>query len=350
MFDVGCVRSLPRPFGGPIGLALIVLLAGTWARAEAPAPATRPTRGPVARAAASSPRNLQDLKAVKKQVEEVVKKATPATVGVLVGGSQGSGVIVSKDGYVLTAGHVAGEPGKDVLLVLPDGKRIKAKTLGVNRGIDSGMIRITQDAPEGGWPFVETGKSADLKPGQWVVSLGHPGGYQKGRPPVVRLGRVLTVTNSLVGSDCTLVGGDSGGPLFDLDGHLVGIHSRIGPSTLANIHVPVDTFTDTWDRLAKGEAWGDRSASSPAARCSASTATPADKGFKVATVTPDSPAAKAGLKVDDVITKMDGKPVAGLQGLADAIVRHKAGDKVKLEVLRGKERVELKATLAKRPE
>ncbi len=69
------------------------------------------------------------------------------------------GVIVSKDGYVLTAGHVSGPANRDVAVVFPDGKTVKGKTLGGNHGIDSGMIKITD---EGEWPFVEMGKSAGV--------------------------------------------------------------------------------------------------------------------------------------------------------------------------------------------
>src|SRR5262249_42222176 len=154
---------------------------------------------------------------------------------------------------VLTAGHVSGTPNREAMLVLADGRRVKAKTLGNNRGIDSGMMKITT---EGKYPFVPLGNSTDLKKGQWVITVGHPGGYNPNRSPVVRVGRVLNRTNGYIESDCTLVGGDSGGPLFDMQGNLVGIHSRIGWNITDNVHVPVDTYRDTWDRLAKAESWG----------------------------------------------------------------------------------------------
>src|SRR5207237_1038368 len=83
-----------------------------------------------------------------------------------------------------------------------------------------------------------------------------PGGYQEKRTPVLRLGRVLNASEKSVTTDCTLVGGDSGGPLFDLDGKVIGIHSRIGPSIAFNVHVPVSTYADTWERLAASETWG----------------------------------------------------------------------------------------------
>lgn len=207
------------------------------------------------------PGSLDELRALEKQVAKVLDKVVPCTVGVRVGNGQGSGVMVSADGYVLTAGHVSGEPGKDAVVILPSGKQLKAKTMGRNSGIDSGLIKISDAGP---YPFVDMGKSADLTRGQWVVAVGHPGGFRPNRTPVVRLGRVLFVNPVVVRTDCALVGGDSGGPLFDLDGRVVGIHSRIGSGSITeNLHVPVDTYRESWDRLVAAESWGGRLGQAP---------------------------------------------------------------------------------------
>src|SRR5581483_8927426 len=135
------------------------------------------------------PENVQDLRAIQERVKKVMAKVTPATVGIRIGHAAGSGVIINKDGYVLTAGHISGEPDRDAVVILPDGRQLKGKTLGANVSIDSGMIRITD---EGEWPFVEMGDSSKLKEGAWCLALGHPEGFRKGRTPVLRLGRVLT--------------------------------------------------------------------------------------------------------------------------------------------------------------
>src|SRR5437879_2436455 len=87
------------------------------------------------------PANLAEIKDLQKKVQEVTKKVIPTVVGVQIGGASGSGVIVTEDGYVLTAGHVSGKPGQDAMLILPDGTRKKGKSLGQNKGIDSGMIK-----------------------------------------------------------------------------------------------------------------------------------------------------------------------------------------------------------------
>jgi len=264
-------------------------------------PATKPSKplslAATAKPISASPESISELKAIEQRVEEVTRTVMPAVVGITVGSGQGSGVIVSPDGYVLTAAHVSGEANIDISLTMPDGRRVKAKTLGLNKGIDSGLCKITEP---GEWPYCEIGKSGDLKKGQWVLALGHPGGYRRDRPPVLRLGRILSSTgpNDFIMTDCTLVGGDSGGPLFDLDGKVVGIHSRIGPSTLNNMHVPADTYTQTWDRLAKGELWGERFAfiSSRGPMLGLGGESMEGGGAKITTVAPDGPAAKAGMK------------------------------------------------------
>jgi len=200
----------------------------------------------------AAPKDVGELRALEARVQEVVEQVLPATVGVQIGHARGSGVIVSPDGYVMTAGHVVGKPGQSVTFILPDGKTVKGKTLGLFKNADAGLMKIED---KGEWPYVEKGHSADLRPGQWCVAVGHPLGYQKGRPPVVRVGRVLRARDNAIQTDCPLVGGDSGGPLFDLEGRVIGINSRIGGGMHMNYHVSVDVFHDVWDRLAKGDAW-----------------------------------------------------------------------------------------------
>jgi serine protease Do len=293
-----------------------------------------------------APENVDDLKAIQAQVQEVLRKVVPCTVAVRVGPASGSGVIIRADGYVLTAGHVSGQPDRDVTLILADGRRVKGKTLGANRDIDSGLIKITE---EGTWPFAEMGASADLKPGQWCVATGHPGGYRTGRTPVVRLGRVLNVSDQVVQSDCALVGGDSGGPLFDLHGRVIGIHSRIGGPITANLHVPVNTYRDTWDRLAKAELWGNRFGGRGSGEASLGLRLDREgKDCRVTRVVPGTPADRAGFKVDDVITKFDSQKVASSEDLGGLIRRKRPGDEVAVEVRRGQEVVTLKLVFGQR--
>jgi serine protease Do len=339
--------ALFRAFSSrPLGFAVLVL-AGLGA---APPPVReQPLPAAVTR---SAPEGLADLLAIEKQVKTVLKKVMPAVVGLRIGPAAGSGVIVSPDGYVLTAGHVSGTPGRDVLLLLPDGRRVRGKTLGGNRSIDSGMIKITD---KGTWPFVRLGDSAKLKRGQWCVTLGHPGGYKPGRTPVVRVGRILYATPTVIRSDCTLVGGDSGGPLFDMHGRLIGIHSRIGIRIDENVHVPVNTYKETWDRLARSETWGGmfsffggRGRAARGAWLGVALDTDAE-GCKVAEVTEGGPADKAGLKEGDVITRLDDREVTSSAELVKLLARKRPRDKVVLRVQRGKESVKIEVVLGRRP-
>lgn len=343
-------------------LALPVLSPVAPARAQESSPATKPAEklekpekaseaadGPEARLkrifdGEQVPEALEDLLAMQARIREIAERVIPCTVGVRVGGSQGSGVIVSKDGYVMTAGHVVSRPGLDVTLLLHDGRRVKGKTLGANYGIDSGLIKISADEE---WPFVEMGDSASLKRGQWCLSTGHPGGFQEGRSAPLRVGRVLRSSESAVSTDCTLVGGDSGGPLFDMEGRVIGIHSRIGAALTGNIHVPVGTYKETWDRLAKSEAWGrgGRSAGGPFVGVQRD---PDSEAAKIAVVVEGSPAENAGIRVGDVIVALDDKEISTFQELVDEVRKHKPKDKVKIVVQRGEEKLDLELVIGTR--
>ncbi len=192
---------------------------------------------------------------LERQQEKVASEITKVTVNVQQGLAQGSGVIITPDGYVFTAAHVAGKPGKEATITLSDGRKVRARTLGSNRDMDAGLLQIIERTGRP-WPHASLGSSADLKPGQWVIASGHPGGWIEDRGAVIRVGRVLQKMNSTLVTDCALIGGDSGGPLFDLNGRLIGIHSRIGTETVDNMHVPIDVYRTHWDRMAASQAWG----------------------------------------------------------------------------------------------
>jgi len=289
--------------------------------------------------AKSVPTTKEDLVTIQAAIQQATKKAMPATVGISIGGTFGSGVVVTEDGYVLTAGHVAARPNQNATVIFPDGKRVRAKTLGMNYDMDSGMLKIVE---EGKYPHVEMGRSKDLKLGQWCITLGHPGGIQRNRPPVLRAGRILFIRDDAIMSDCTLMGGDSGGPLLDTNGRVIGIHSRISEEIIDNYHVPIDTFRDTWDRLAKGEAWGGP-VRGPILGINGQDDA---NGCRITAVYTGSPADGAGLKNDDVIMQFAGQDVKGLLSLQVMIAQRKVGDEVTLKVRRGTETLELKAKLS----
>jgi serine protease Do len=281
------------------------------------------------------------MEAVTKRLSQQVMKYT---VGVRVGPAQGSGVIVTREGHVLTAAHVAGAPGRPVTFTLNDGSRVKGKSLGVFFDMDAGLLQITDKGP---WQPAPVGDSKGLKIGQWCLGTGHPGGYQRGRNAVVRLGRILRIDDDGITTDCTLVGGDSGGPLFDMEGHVIGIHSRIGNSLTANVHVPISTYRDNWDRLVKGDVWG----SQPGVAPFIGVVGDRDPNVaRIAQVTAGTPAEQAGIAVGDVVTRFDGQAIDNFGSLSRAVRNKQPGERVAIEVLRGGQTVRLQLTIGAREE
>jgi S1-C subfamily serine protease len=291
-----------------------------------------------------NPLGIADLRAMQSHVQKLTEQLNKATVGVQVGNAQGSGVIITKDGYVLTAAHVAGKPNKEVDFFLADGRALKGKTLGLNRTMDAGLMKITDP---GEYPFAEMGVSDGLKEGQWCLATGHPGGYQSDRGIVLRLGRVLLLDRQAITTDCTLVGGDSGGPLFDMQGRVIGINSRIAGSIEANMHVPVSTYRDkeTWDRLNKGDAWGHYPGQEPYIGVRGEQGS---TNAKVASVVPDSPAAKAGLQPGDVVLKFGDQDLTDFPSLSAAVRESQPDERIELTVQRGQETIKLNITLGKK--
>ena len=235
----------PAPPPPPLPRDLPVVRAPVVARPMQPDSLTR-----------TVPRDVADLVAIQKRVGELVKNLSSATVGLRIGNGAGSGVIVSADGYVLSAAHVTGAPNRRVDVFMADGRRLRGRTLGLNRTLDASVLKIEGKGP---FPFRSLARPQDVRTGDWCLALGHPGGFDRRRPPVVRLGRVIRTANGFVQTDCTLVGGDSGGPLFDLAGNVIGIHSRIGAPTSWNFHVPIRAYTESWVRFLDGKAFGQPS-------------------------------------------------------------------------------------------
>ena len=206
--------------------------------------------------------DIATLTARQKKLETALQKVTPALVSVEDGFGAGSGAVVSGDGIVLTASHVVdtrrgNRPNPRLKVVFPDGSRYRAKLLGMNRSNDAAMLKITERPRNGKeFPFVDLGESDKLERGDWCFALGHPGGFRLARPAPVRLGRVLSVGHRTVVSDCAIVLGDSGGPLFDLSGKLIGIHSMITEVIVENRHVAIDCFRRDAYRSEIGDNWG----------------------------------------------------------------------------------------------
>lgn len=280
---------------------------------------------------------LDQLKTMEIQTKEVINKDSPATVALYSQtGDTGSGVIVSKDGLILTAAHVV-EGADRMRVIFSDGSEADARVLGANYSRDAAMVKIEGKGP---WPYVELGDSDSLKAGDFVVALGHAKGFDPTRRAPVRFGRLHTDGKQrFMISECTLIGGDSGGPLFDLNGRLVGIHSSIGPLLRINNHVPVSVFKADWERLLHSEHWGQLGINPmadpemPAMGCTFGQVFGVE-GAVVADVVVGSPADQAGLQAGDVITSMGGRVLENPRDLFRELGRFRPGEKVELIVYR----------------
>jgi serine protease Do len=285
-----------------------------------------------------APESPGDIKAIQSALLAAIPRAEAATVNIDLGEGSGSGVIVSAEGLVMTAAHVSTGVGKDVTVDMPDGTKLKAETLGLDAETDAALLQITGKLPEGkAFPFVEINRADDTKLGDWVFSLGHSGGFDKERGAVSRIGRLVRVANTTIQTDGALIGGDSGGPLFDMEGRLIGIHSRVGAVIGQNMHVPVKVFTDNWDRMLKSEFIGEGPFAEKPKKGKGflGIATkPAKGGIEVTKVGKKSPAEESGIKEGDLLRTLNGEKLDSREKLQSILAELAAGDKLAFEITR----------------
>ena len=298
--------------------------------------------------------DLAELRKLEARVKQVAKEVLPSTVALMSNesGASGSGVVVSKEGLILTAAHVI-QGADEMMVIFPDGEQVKGKVLGANYSKDIAMVQLPKTQE---WPAVEMGESKPLKAGDWVVALGHSTGFDANRPPPVRFGRVVSKgPGTYLTTDCTLIGGDSGGPLFNLRSQVVGINSSIGQSLSNNNHAGVDGFLEDWKRLLDGESWGKLSLN-PFANPEmpvlgiGMAETRGGRGVVVETVVQGSPAAAAGVRQGDLIQSLDDSEIRQGRELLQLLAKRQAGDTVKLGLKRGKVEKEVSVKLMKRSE
>jgi serine protease Do len=297
-----------------------------WTRPAMPKPAAvRDALPAVFRKPA--PVSLADLRAIQRHVTALVPRVSAAVVAVEIGDGSGSGVVVSPDGLVLTAGHVADRAGRKAVLRFPDGKTTLATTIGVDADADTGVMRILEPGP---WPYVSIGED-DGRLGDWTLALGNPGGFDPARSLVVRLGRIIRVMPGLMQTDCAILPGDSGGPLFDMHGRVIGIHTAIARSTEENFHVSITEFFDTWAGMIGPAA---RTPAQPLAYAGISVVDDA-AGCRLIQIEKDGPASKAGLKVGDRLLKVEGRQIIASASFQRWVAESRPGETLHLEIKRG---------------
>jgi serine protease Do len=292
--------------------------------------------------------DLATLLRIQTDVQKLLPQVRPALVAIQTGGGTASGVIISADGLLLTAAHVPGGPGKDMRVILEDGSVTTAKSLGLDKTTDAALAQLKKR--EKPWPFVKLSREViKAQPGEWCFALGHPGGFDKSRGPVLRVGKIIKQTANSLHTDCVLMGGDSGGPLFNFTGEVIGIHSQIWENRDQNVHVSMTPFLRSWEAMQKSQVikiWGVGAGG----YLGVATVMSDDVELEVADVIEGSPAQKAGVRAGDVILSVNGDAMTDQQQFT-ATVRSKAvGDTLKIKLRNnGKER-ELPVKLAQDPE
>ena len=194
-----------------------------------------------------TPTSIAALEELESNLQKAIASVEKSIVSI--NGGMGGGVLVSPDGYVLTAAHVSGY-GRELSISLADGARCPGKSLGAYRFADTAMVKFDGEGP---FSFVPMADIGETRVGDWCFALGHPGGLDDKRGVVARLGRVISKSDNLLRSDCKIIGGDSGCALFNLNGELIGIHSRIGRPLDQNYHAPIDAIRRHWDAMKAGD-------------------------------------------------------------------------------------------------
>ena len=266
----------------------------------------------------------------------------------------GSGVLISPDGEILTNYHVIeGQKGGEssIEVKLSSGRTFKAKVLGRDKELDIALIKI--DAKR--LPFAKLGNSEAMRVGEWVVAIGNPLGldHTVTQGIISAKGRQISGPGleSFLQTDAAINRGNSGGPLLNLRGEVIGINTAIRPDGQnIGFAVPVDKISLVLKDLRSGR---------PVSRGYLGVGTKdldnefqdslgVQEGAVVSYVMPKGPGALAGIKRLDVITAVDGKKIRNGEDLVGAISGHRAGDSVKVTVVRDGKNLEFKAVLGDR--
>ncbi|MEY1661426.1 DegQ family serine endoprotease [Isoalcanivorax beigongshangi] len=271
--------------------------------------------------------------------------------------SQGSGFIISKDGYVLTNYHVVRQAER-ILVRLQDRRELEATLVGQDPQSDLALLRIEEDD----LPVVTIGSSNDLRVGEWVLAIGAPFGFESSVTAgiVSALGRSLPSENYIpfIQTDVAINPGNSGGPLFNLNGEVVGINAQIvsqsGGFMGLSFSIPIDMAMDVVKQLKENgrvtRGWLGVMIQEVDRDLAKSFGLPKPAGALVAQVQDDSPAAKAGLQVGDVIIAMNGAPVDRSAGLPPLVGRLAPGDEATFEVIRDGKGKRIKVTIGELPQ
>jgi serine protease Do len=289
---------------------------------------------------------------LKRFFEQQSYRGDPAKMTAL-----GSGFIIDPAGYVVTNNHVVGKADK-IDVTLTDGRKFDAKLIGRDEKTDLALLKIESEKP---LPFVSFGDSDKMRVGDWVMAVGNPFGLGGTVTAGIVSARGRDIHSGpyddFLQIDAAINRGNSGGPTFGMSGEVVGVNTAIyspnggsvgiGFAIPASIAKPVIAELREHGRIDRG--WLGVQIQEVTPEIASSLGLDAAKGAIVADVTPDSPAAKAGVKQGDVILSFDGQNIDRLKDLTLQVASQKAGDKVSLTVWRDGGKRELQAAIGRMP-
>ncbi len=308
----------------------------------------------------------------EQQVVDIYDEAIPAVVQISVGVGTGSGFLIDDAGHILTNSHVV-DDASSVTVTLSDDTELDGEVLGVDSADDLALVEVDASEVSDITPLT-LGDSTDLQPGQMAIALGSP--YEL--EGTITVGVVSGLDRSLTGddgrpitgviqTDAALNPGNSGGPLLDSDGEVIGVNTAIESQSADGVGfaVPIDTAKGVLSRLTEGSTverpWLGIGGTTLTGEMAEALDLTVDRGAYVLDVVSGSPADDAGLRGGgttfqgepdaggDVITAVDGEPVESIEDLISFLNGKKAGDDVTLTVVRGEDTLELSATLAAFP-
>lgn len=268
----------------------------------------------------------------------------------------GTGVIVSEDGYVLTNNHVV-RGADEVEVILSTNRRLKAKIVGTDKATDVAVLKVTAK----GLPAARLGSSEKMEVGDWVLAIGSPFGLDqtvtagivsaKGRANVG-----ITDYEDFIQTDAAINPGNSGGPLVNLKGEVIGINtaiaSRSGGSTGVGFAISSDMVRRVMESILDNgrvdRGWLGVGIQDLDENLAQSFGLKSTRGALVGGVFPEGPAAQAGLKSGDVLLKVAGQEVRDANHLRHMVAGIEPKKKVRLEVFRDKQSIEVEVTIGLR--
>ncbi len=280
------------------------------------------------------------------------ERAAPQIVG------QGSGVIISPDGYILTNNHIVKDADK-LLVTTNDGLEFTGKVIGQDENTDLAVIKV----PAENLPFIKLGNSDDIKVGQWVLAIGNPLGLQATMTSGIvsakdRSNLGLAQFEDFIQTDASINKGNSGGALVNLDGELIGVPTAIATSTGGymgiGFAIPSNMAGQILDQLIHDGAVTRGFLGIAMQKIDRNLAKALDlenaSGALVAEVTRDSAADKAGILPGDILLRYNGTAIDNISHFRNAVSFMKPGQQITLDILRNKSPMTLKLEVGKHPD